>query len=247
MFELPKGESGKDGNGIEYIIAGKLLADGTIEENVLNTDGSIDIQFKYTHVATPQTINIPSNKGIYDITASETSSHYVIQITYTTKDAEGNYEQALPLMFSKPTQWLKGTKADPKIGNIGDYFYDEDDNQIYMKKESENDPLGFWDLIVDFGIGTHTCTVTFYANGGYFLSGENSEYTKDSVNVRIESGNYFYKHPDEKVKFPQAYHPEGWVFVGWYTDDELSPLVTKFTDLTIVNTDIELYAIWEER
>jgi len=249
MFELPKGESGQDGNGIEYIKAGKLLEDGTIEENVLNSDGSIDIQFKYTQVETAQTINIPANKGILDIKGSETLTQYVIEITYTTKDPEtGEYEKAKPIKFDKPifTQWLKGKKTDKLQGNIGDYFYDEDDNQIYMKKPLEDDPLGYWDLIVDFGQGQHGCIVTFDANGGYILSGENNEDKKVTVDYSIQSGNYFYNYENFRG-FPNVQHPDGLIFVGWYTDYKLTPTVTKFTDLTIVNTDIILYAIWQEK
>ena len=176
-FELPQGQKGLDGNGIEYVKAGKLLEDGTIEEGSLNEDGSIDIQFKYTQVEEAQTIKVPANKGIYDIKGDDTGLEYVIYITYTTKDENGEYEQAKPIRFAKPifTQWLKGTKTDKYVGNIGDYFYDEDDNQIYMKKPLEDDPVGYWDLIVDFGKDSADCIITFNANGGYILSGENRE------------------------------------------------------------------------
>ena len=249
IFELPKGQAGEDGNGIEYIVAGKLQDDGTILENVLNDDGSIDIQFKYTQVDTPQTINIPANKGILNIKGRETSTEYVIDITYTTIDPEtGEYEMAEPIKFKKPTftQWFKGTKTNVLEGNIGDYFYDEDDNQIYQKKPLVDDPLGYWDLIVDFGQGKKNCTVTFLANGGYFLSGENNENITDFVEIGIESGNYFYQNK----QFPNPVHPDGLIFVGWYATEDnktITPTSTKFTNLTIVNGDITLIAMWQEK
>ena len=116
-----------------------------------------------------------------------------------------------------------------------------------MKKESENDPLGFWDLIVDFGKEQESCRVTFIANGGYFESGENNENKSDRVTYTIAPGNYFYP----TIEFPKVDHPDNLTFVGWYAiKDEnnytITPTSTKFTDLTIVNTDIILIAIWQE-
>lgn len=246
IFELPQGKTGNEGNGIESIVAGKLDENGEIVEGLLNDDGSITIKFKYTQIDEPQMISIPPSKAILDVQTIDKGSSYQIDIIYTTKDSQGNYEKAEPIIFKKPCQWLSGTKAIKEIGNVGDYFYDEDDNQIYFKKPLANDPLGYWDMIVDFGQGTHNCVITFNANGGFILSGENNDIREDSVEYHIESGNYFYG----SKTFPNVQHPDGLIFVGWYTTTDgvtVTPTSTKFTDLTIVNTDITLIAVWESK
>lgn len=249
IFELPEGRQGQEGNGIESIIAGKLLEDGTIEENKLNDDGSVTLRVKYTLNETPQDIVIPPAKGILTINKIDTATSYGLEIVYTTLKEDGTNESAR-YEFAKPTvtQWLSGTKHDKYIGNIGDYFYDEDDNQIYIKKPLENDPVGYWHLIADFGKDTVPCVITFNANGGYIWEAIDSGNPKTETRISVESGTYLYRVVDgeKQNNIPQVYHPDGYKFLGWYTDSVLTPTSAQFTELTIVNTNITLYAIWQE-
>lgn len=247
IFELPSGQDGVDGNGIESIVAGRLSDDGvTIEENKLNDDGSITIQFKYTMQEEPQTITIPSNKGISNILASETSEEYVLTVVYTTKDENGEYEKSEPIRFAKPRypQWLTG-RGQPFDFNgiVGDYYYNTEDNSIWYKKSAEGSLTGTWEHIVTIGQPTTTSYVTFNVNGGKFNFGDdyNGE-EPTTITYGITTGNYFY---GTGVTFPDVYSPDGAKFLGWYTTEIITPTSTKFTDLTIVNTNITLYAIWQ--
>ena len=250
LFELPQGQSGQDGNGIEYIKGGRINTDGSIEEGRLNDDGSITIQFKYTQVSDVQNITIPSNKAIVDIKAIPSNGNeYILQIKYNTFNEDGSQEIS-EIKFEKPqvTQWLSG-EGEPLDfrGNIGDFYYDEIGNDIWRKYQVLGgiDPNeGYWKLIVSLGEETKKCKVTFNVNGGLFNFGELKDPNSEPQTYALIAGTYFYA---SDKSFPDVYHPDGLQFLGWYTTDKILPTTTKFTDLTIVNTDITLYAIWGEK
>lgn len=254
-FKLPQGQKGLDGNGIEYVKAGKLLEDGTIEEGSLNEDGSIDIQFKYTQVEETQTIKVPANKGIKNIEGVNNGNQYQLNITYTTIDPEtGDYEKAEPIIFFKPiiTQWLYGNEDGSQsdggpgkyLGNVGDYYYDMFYNTIWFKVATDNNPDGEWKKIATLGTENQTCNVVFNANGGMFVLGENADQMKTVITYTVSMNSYFY---GSTLTIPTPIHPDGLVFEGWYTSQSVGPTTGKFTDLTVVNTDITLYAKWQEK
>lgn len=246
-FELPKGEKGDEGNGIEYVKAGKLLEDGSIEEDLLNEDGSITLKIKYTQSDEPQIINIPPNRGISSIEQVDTIDLYGLKIYYTTFDESG-LQESVEYTWNKPTLWLSGDTppSDIKHGKPGDYYYDTSANKIYFKKTAEGNPFGYWDDIVDFGTNDKPCNIEFNANGGVFKEIIGSDIKESSIKtISLQKGEYFYGNENgKKIPIPTR---DGYTFIGWYTSPELlDPTIGKFTDLTIVNGDIALYAIWQE-
>ena len=70
-----------------------------------------------------------------------------------------------------------------------------------------------------------TYSVTFKTNGG-------SEVEKQTINE------------GEVVHEPEKPTKEGFSFDGWYTDEDLTE---KFDFVTVINSDITLYAAWEEK
>lgn len=250
IFELPKGEKGQEGNGIEYIIAGKLLDEGKIEEGSLNEDGSITLKIKYTLMEEPQMITIPANKGIKEINKIDTPTSYGLEIIYTTLTSDGKNESK-KYEFPKPkvTEWLYGQR-DPDDyfdGKIGDYWYNTTKKSLWFKRESVNDPNGFgyWELIVNLGKDEQKCYITFNANGGSIVFGANGEDVRESLTYELIYGESFYS---KGYQMPIPNPPSNdLVFAGWYTSDKVNPTTGKFTDLTIANTSITLYALWQEK
>ena len=247
-FALPEGQKGQDGNGIKEVLTGKMNEDGSIEEGVVNEDGSLSVHFYFTTSDEVKTIQIPANKSIVNVVDDETAGSYSIIITYNTFKEDGTPETDT-FTWTKPhiTQWLYG-EYDPyrNLGNIGDYYYNTTEKSLWFKKELADDASGFgyWDLIINFSVNDKPCYITFDAgtNGGKIVEGENGEIEKDSITQSLISGQYFY---GSGKAFPTVYHPEGLKFLGWYTTETITPTSTKFTDLTIVTTDITLYAVWE--
>ena len=249
-FVLPQGQKGQDGNGIKEVMTGKMNEDGSIEEGVVNEDGSLSVHFYFTTSDEIKTIQIPANKAIANVDDNETADSYSITITYTTLKEDGTPETDT-FTWQKPhiTQWLYG-EYDPYtfLGNIGDYYYNTIEKTLWFKKQLADEPggFGFWELIVNFSVNDKTCYITFDAgtNGGKIVEGENGEIEKDSITQSLSGGQYFY---GSGKAFPTVYHPEGLKFLGWYTTESITPISTKFTDLTIVTTDITLYAVWETK
>ena len=152
------------------------------------------------------------------------------------------------LQIAKKNGMIKGGFLCPFLGNIGDYYYNTIEKTLWFKKQLADEPggFGFWELIVNFSVNDKTCYITFDAgtNGGKIVEGENGEIEKDSITQSLSGGQYFY---GSGKAFPTVYHPEGLKFLGWYTTETITPTSTKFTDLTIVTTDITLYAVWETK
>ena len=248
LFELPKGEKG---NGIETIYAGKLNPDGTIDESKRNEDGSVTLGIKYTDSDELQILNIPSSKSIIKVEANDTGNVYKLKIIYNMVDpiTGKDYEE---FSFIKPkiTQWLYGESSpNDGMGNIGDYYFDKTFNIIYFKIELDGYPAGHWDEIVNLGSSNQRCEIKFILNleGAYFEELDSNENVIRNYNDKITSlkkGTYFYKNNEGK-QIPTPRHNE-YTFVGWYTDVPLQIFTSKFTDLTIVNTDITLYALWQK-
>lgn len=245
LFELPKGEKG---NGIETVYAGKLNEDGTIDETAKNDDGSVTLGIKYTDSEELQILTIPASKSILKVTADDNGSQYKISIQYNVIDPTTGEYLIENHFFAKPkiTQWLYG-KESPKdwMGNVGDYYFDTDLKILYFKIEVEGNPMGHWDEIVNLGIQSQVCHVTFDLNGGFFeiVNEEEVIRTYDNKIVEIQKGQYFYGNPNVKIPVPKR---DGYTFMGWYTSSTVDQITGKFTDLTVVATDITLFAIWQE-
>ena len=223
-ISVPKGKDGKDGS----MIIGY--------EQTINDDGSVTLMFLFS-TGELYTCEIPApqkgedGRGIAAIVGTEDEQYYYLTITYTDDTTE-------TIQFNKPVpnSWSSGYEGRPadSYGRNGDYFFDLANNDIYHKIN------GKWELIVDLESNSdkETWNVTFNLNGegAKLVSGHNYK-----LSYEIKKGSNF---ACDKVSVPIA-EREGYTFGGWYTTSTTPTIVQgSFTDLTTVNSDLELYAYW---
>ena len=180
----------------------------------------------------PSLIQIPLSDlrgdGIAFITLEDDGDSYRFVITYTS----GFMNE---VSFPKPqaTKWLYGN-GDPRSnqGNDGDFYFNTSEGTIFVKEE------GAWVLQMrlegDSVVApTNTYIVTFNANGGEFVN------SSDPTSIRVEEG-----HTIPSYSLPLC-KKEGFTFVGWWTDQILTPNSGHFTSLTPVMDNLTLYAQYE--
>lgn len=214
-FTVINGKDGKDGT----TITGSLVNE--------NEDGSRTIVFYYSD-GSEYSVDIPApQKGeqgeqgtsISDISADATDDSYIVTVTYS----DGTSSQfSLP----KHSVWRTGEGApSDRLGNIGDYYFDETNKIIYLKS-------GSWRVIADFSM---------YSDVEHVINFVIDKDTGNTVSVKMKHGSCFAASTGASIPLPQK---PGYVFLGWYTKPEADPTSGKFTDLTAVLCDLTLYANW---
>ena len=265
-FTIPKGEQGENGLagvGIESIVETEnntlliTFTDETTKEIPLDLEDITDIYSTYKPNENTTTVTIETNKnkyefnvndplgisnitnsidgttgnlGIESIVTEDSENEYILHITYT----DGTTEQ---FNFNKPnsTSWYSGVGAPMFIMNAtdGDFYFDTANFKFYQYNAMQLS----WVLIADLGIAGDKCVVTFNAvkNGGEIISGNPS--------IECSRGDYI-----SLGSIPIAYKA-GYEFIGWYTDPNASSNVNaeKFTDLTPVMSNLELFACFIEK
>jgi hypothetical protein len=168
-------------------------------------------------------VTIPSSNGIDYMEASEENGKYVITVYYT----DGNWDT---LEFDAPATRLSGNGLpSDSDGNNGDFFYDRTNNIIYQKVNNK------WVVLVHLiDQSSGECYVTFDPQGGSLPPSALAKYP-------ISIGTYFY---GSGYDIPIPIAPSGTTFDGWYTAKVVDATKTRFTDLTIVKSDITLYAYY---
>ena len=211
------------------------LGISNITNSVDGTTGNILLEINMTD-GTKKEIIIPKGEkgdtglGIESIVTEDSENEYILHITYT----DGTTEQ---FNFNKPniTSWYSGVGAPMFIMNAkdGDFYFDTANFKFYQYNAMQLS----WVLIADLGIAGDKCVVTFNAvkNGGEIISGNPS--------IECSRGDYI-----SLGSIPIAYKA-GYEFIGWYTDPNASSNVNaeKFTDLTPVMSNLELFACFIEK
>lgn len=217
---IPKGNDGKDGvDGV-----GIKEIKPTIDPETGNTIVEITLT---DEEETKSTITInkgTDGKGIDAIIGTETKDKYLLTIYYNTGDPE-------TIEFNKPNpnEWHQGnTTPNPSLGRDGDYYFDITSKNIYAKYNGE------WNLVVSFNSNDKRYRVSFDANGGSI---------KGFTSFNLPNGQSFYSYG---YNVPTA-ERDGYEFLGWYTTKNPSPINGAFTDLTIVVSEMELFAQWEAK
>jgi hypothetical protein len=166
-------------------------------------------------------VTIPPSNGIDYMEASEENGKYVITVYYT----DGSWDT---LEFDAPATRLSGNGLpSDSVGNNGDFFYDRTNNIIYQKVNNK------WVVLVHLiDQSSGECYVTFDPQGGSLPPSALAKYP-------ISIGTYFYGSGYD-IPIPLA--PSGTTFDGWYTAKVVDATKTRFSDLTIVKSDITLYA-----
>lgn len=215
---LPKGDKG---NGIKVF-----------EVTPNEDDHSVSIHIELDD-ATKSDIYIPgpqTGNGIAGMSAATVGDQYVLTVNYTNGTSEDVYFDRP----ADPNKWLVGQESpSPFLGENGDFFFDEAHKVIWSKSDDS------WHKIISFQDETTTYTVSFDLNdeGDAALpQGTRSHYT-------VARGAYFSADGNGEIPIPTR---EGYTFLGWYTKRAVnSAIMSPFTDLTAVFSDLTLYACWE--
>ena len=225
-ISIPRGKDGKDGS----MIVGY--------EQMLNEDGSVTLLFLFStgeiyrcDIPAPQ--KGEDGRSIIAIVGTTDELYYYVTFTFNDDTTE-------TIKFDKPVPntWHSGYEGRPgdSFGKDGDFYFDLANNDVYYKSN------GRWDLIIDFESNndSETWKVNFNLNGegARLIGGHNYKLSYD-----ITKGSNF---ACDKKPVPIA-EREGYTFGGWYTTPTEPTIVNgAFTDLTTVNSNLELYAYWIE-
>ena len=128
--------------------------------------------------------------------------------------------------------------AEPQSsdGIDGDLWYDLAHNVIYVKQN------GRWVEIMDFNnIVDERYTVEFDLNDTH--ENKASMPAGSLLSYEIECGKYF-ASSGYQLPIPTRF---GFEFKGWYLVKNPSVVNGAFTDLTPVEGDLKLYAVWTEK
>lgn len=221
---VPKGKQGEDGISIT----------GTSQR--INRDYSVTLTFHMSK-GDDVVVEIPApqqgvdGRGIKDIVTVPSEDSYIMKITFTDDTTQ-------ELNFARPNRWFSEmSEPDNDLDGIdGDLWYDLAHQVIYLKQN------GKWVSTMDF---------TDVIGDGYKVT-FNLNDSKDAVaslpkgslfNYTITKGKYF-ASSGYQIPIPTR---DGYIFAGWYTSKNPTPVNGKFTDLTIVQSDLTLYAAWEKK
>lgn len=227
---IPKGIDGEDGmNGI-----GILSVDSATD-----TDGNLTLTITYTDSSLPPTTitlrNGHDGVGIETIVYDEDRSNdttYVLDILF---DDGTSTRVSLPRPQSVSWYALEGA-PDNNLGKEGDFYINILNGNIYHK----NSPSSWAYMFTMKGTGsTEQQTVVFIANGGRF---EKEETLGDNKKTYVvEYGSYL-----NLENIPVPTYDDTHIFDGWWTSKDVNnPNSGHFTDLTPIQTNMNLYARWK--
>ena len=136
----------------------------------------------------------------------------------------------------KTNKWLNGVGAPSSdLGEPQDFYVDLSSGWVYLKSSDKG-----WEAM--FSIkgenqdNKEYYMVRFHLLEGEYIAEQNDNSTGPTIlYYNILSGNSL---PTSSIPVPQK---DGYTFLGWY-QDPLSPNSGQFTDLTQVNSSLDLYA-----
>ena len=221
---IPKGEKGKDGNGIIGITY-KTNEDNSTTINIFMADGNI------SKVQIPAPQKGEDGRGIKAIIGTEDENYYYITFEYTDDSTPTEIKFSKP---ENPNEWYSGYgNPSSTLGKNGDYYFDLNGNDIYHKID------GIWIIVVNFEDEETLCSVKFELNANDAFLPEGHNY---KLYYAIPKGSNFASN-GTAVPIPVR---NGYTFNGWYTSQTPSVVHGSFNDLTIVSNDLTLYANWIE-
>lgn len=221
-ISVPKGEKGDRGISIVGITQ-KINRDNSVTLTLEMSEGDP------VKVEIPAPVNGKDGRGIAEIVSVPNGDTYVMTIKFTD-DTEQE------LVFARPNRWFSESSG-PKLedGINGDLWYDLAHQIIYVKQNNK------WNMVMNFNnVVDLTYDVTFDLNDS---SDEPANMPAGSlITYPIEAGTYF---TASGYPIPEPTRV-GYTFIGWYTVKVPTAVNGAFTDLTPVQADLTLYAIWEK-
>lgn len=194
---------------------------------VINEDGSVDIKFIYSDgseyiakVPAPQKGD--TGRGIDSIVSEKTDLAWQLYLFYN----DGTFEV---VEFERPATILSGTNPSDDEGIDGDLFYDTATKTLYNKAD------GVWNRIIQFDDDTVKYTVSFNLN-----CNDSTAALHGKSQITVKKNSYL---PASSIPNPTR---DGYVFDGWYLEEEPNINNGNFTDLTLITKDLVLYAKWIE-
>ena len=221
---VPAGVQGVDGIGIQEV------------KQRINRDFSVTLTLVLTNgeevlVEIPAPVQGEDGIGIKDIVSVPNGDTYTMIITF-----DDEAETTKELEFARPNKWFSEMGAPtPDDGIDGDLWYDLAHQTISIKEN------GSWGEVLNFNITEpDPFSVKFNLNDN---DGEQKAGmpTGAKMSYSIPAGKYF---AASNYQIPIPVRP-GYEFLGWCTSPHKTPVNGYFTDLTVVQADITLYAIWE--
>ena len=195
---------------------------------VINEDGSVDIKFIYSDgseyiakVPAPQKGD--TGRGISSmVSEAADSGNYYIYVFYTDDTVD-------VMELERPSTILSGTNPNDNDGKDGDLFYDTATKTLYNKAD------GVWNRIIQFDDDTVKYTVSFNLN-----CEDSTAALHGKSQITVKKNSYL---PASSIPNPTR---DGYVFAGWYLEEEPNINNGNFTDLTLITKDLVLYAKWIE-
>lgn len=219
-ISVPKGEKGDRGISIVGITQ-KINRDNSVTLTLEMSEG------EPVRVEIPAPIDGKDGRGIKEIVSIPNGDTYVMTIKFTD-DTEQELE------FARPNRWFSESSG-PKLedGINGDLWYDLAHQIIYVKQNNK------WNMVMNFNnVVDLTYDVTFDLND---TSEEPANMPAGSlITYQIEAGTYF-SASGYQIPVPTR---DGYTFLGWYTVKVPTAVNGPFTDLTPVQADLTLYAVW---
>ena len=222
-ISIPKGEKGDQGISIVGITQ-KINRDNSVTLTIEMSEGDP------VKVEIPAPVNGKDGRGISEIISVPNGDTYVMTIKFTDDTVQ-------ELEFARPNKWFSES-AGPKLedGINGDLWYDLAHQIIYVKQNNK------WNLVMNFNnVVDLAFDVTFDLNDS---SDEPAAMPAGSLlTYPIECGKYF-ASSGYSIPVPTR---DGYIFKGWYTQKAPTIVNGAFTDLTPVQADLTLYAVWEKK
>lgn len=219
---VPKGEKGDPGISITGITQ-KINRDYSVTLTLTMSEGDP------VKVEIPAPIQGEDGRGIAEIVSVPNGDKYVMTIKFTDETEQ-------ELEFARPNRWFSES-AGPKLedGINGDLWYDLAHQIIYVKQNNK------WNMVMNFNnVVDLTYEVKFDLND---TSAEPASMPAGTlISYQIECGTYF-AASGYPIPVPTR---TGYLFKGWYTVKIPSVVNGAFTDLTPVQSDLTLYAVWEK-
>ena len=231
--------SGKDGVGIKTYSTTENPDGGYNLQIVLDDERTIDVVIPGPEKGEAGVgIDIADGKQGIVGSMSADGSKYVLTVYYTDGTSQA-------VEFTRPKEWLWSSgRPDDKTGVSGDYCFDTVNNDIYVKRGSK------WTNIFDMDSVEEKHTVKFNINA-FIYDEEKNEYVPDEsaklngldIWSDLKHGAYFTDNPGCEIPVPTR---TGYTFKGWYTSKVVTEVTGKFTTLTVIVSDLELFALWEK-
>lgn len=218
-------KNGKDGEGIANITV-TADADLNVVVTIYFTDSSKE----------PLTFTIRRAAYITEIKFDETNStdETFVFIVYFSDGDVKTFTMPAPKAGKDGSKWHHAAYApSEEDGKVGDFWINVLTGAVYIKEQTG------WTKIFIFNLSSSE-SENVKADAYLYFFADGATFTDESKYRIVEVGKTL-----PLANFPEDPTMENYEFIGWYTHPT-SVNAGKFTDLTIVTQNTNLYARWSK-